>query len=150
MIVTRKFSKNLKELELFVQGALVGGVQIPVAGIFELNGKTLIFTSPGAATVTFVSTPAGSQIPISFQDIKSQIETAIPAVLALMYDRRLVLIESAPSSGVAITGAGTANAKFGFGDDSAAGSVLNPGPAVAPYFLQLIPTDDGFVLLTEE
>jgi len=152
MIVTRKFSKNLRELEIFLQGAIMAGVQIPALGLFGLNGKTLIFSSPGAATVTFVTTPAGSQIPLEFKDIKSQIETAVPAVKALMYDRRLVLIEAAVGSGVTITKLGTSNSILGF--DSAVadtiGKVIKPGPAVKPYFLQMLPTDDGFVLLTEE
>ena len=154
MIVTRKFSKNLRDLELFLQGGISAGRELPASGenpgVYGLHGKTLIFTSPGAATVTFTNAGSSVQQPILVKDIKIQIETAVAALTVKFFDRRLVIIEDTPASGVAITGLGTANAVLGFDNIAVVGKVIKPGPAVKPYFLQLIPTTDGFVLMTEE
>ena len=122
----------------FLNGAITGGkaqdTQTPMLGGkgLALVGKTLIFTSPSAQTVTFVRSdgsggsahsPGTNPDPFAllFKDIKAQIEAALATVLVTQdSEGRLVITEVTPSSGVAVTGAGTANVLLGF--DSASGA----------------------------
>lgn len=142
----RKF-RRIDDVLNFLNGGIVGGPvnkvtggsSSPIAGVSGLVGKTLIFSSPSAATVTFaVSSGAGGSAnppgtnpdpyTLLFKDIKAQIE----AVLATVHcttnaEGQLVITEVTPSAGVAVTGAGTANTLLGFDSAQAtSGKLYSP------------------------
>lgn len=138
---------DIFQVQTFLNGGLIasrpvsntqgGGTPAGLGvGFSGLVGTTLKFVLPSAVTVTFVAAngAGGSADPVLpvaqrnpdpytllFQDIKKQIEAAIPAVVVTQYSQRLVLIEAAPSGGVTVDKTGTANAILGFG--SAANTV---------------------------
>ena len=140
--------KQICDVTNFLNGAIVGGCIKGKAaftsanvgtGIANLVGKTLIFTSPASVTVTFAvsNTGSGSAVPpgtnpdpytLLFKDIKAQIQAVVTGVLVLLDDdQRLVLIESTPSSGVALADNGTANGILGFDSAQAiVGKVYKP------------------------
>lgn len=94
MLVIKKF-RDLFEANTFLQGGIIGGQCVNVG---NLDGKTITFKSPAAATVTF-SSPGGS---LSFAEIKAQIESAVAGLQVNQFGGRIVLVESTPSSGVEI------------------------------------------------
>jgi hypothetical protein len=108
------------EAEVFLQGGLIAGKELPISGgsalqkdgVWGLNGKTIILSSPAAETVTFVASPAIDQAPVTMQEIRTQIEVQTTGVVVRWFGRRLVLIEASPSSGVVIDG-GTALGDLG-------------------------------------
>jgi hypothetical protein len=140
----RKFLR-LDDLQFFLNGGIVGGTfnksqgggsPAPLGiGLNGLVGKTVVFTSPSAVTVTFGLSSGtyggvpGSNVPpgtnpdpntLIFQDIKAQIQAAIPAVLvAADADGHLVFVEVTPASGVALSNTGTANGILGFSSTGA-------------------------------
>lgn len=141
--------RRIDDVLPFLNGAVVGGsvnraqgggTQANLgAGINGLVGKTLKFTLPGVATVTFVKsdTPGGSADPpgtnpdpytLLYKDIKKQIEAALATVVVLLdADQRLVIMEVTPSGGVTIDKTGTANSLLGFDDvEDAVGKVYKP------------------------
>jgi hypothetical protein len=139
----RKFLR-LDDLQFFLNGAIVGGTfnksqgggsPAPLGiGLNGLVGLTLVFTSPVSATVTFgltnitygghygsadpASTPPGTNpdpYTLIFKDLKMQIEAAVTGVVVLTdADQHIVIVESTPASGVALSHTGTANAILGF------------------------------------
>jgi hypothetical protein len=136
MAVNRLYKfRRIEDVTAFLNGGVTGGSVnraqgggTPAnltAGINGLVGRTLKFTSPVVATVTFgvaaSATPPGTNpdpYTLLFKDIKAQIEAAVPSVLALLdAEQRLVLIEATPSSGVTVEKSGTSNSLLGFDDD---------------------------------
>lgn len=154
----RKFTQVF-EVETFLNGGLIAG-PVPMAqdggsqaggqaqGYDGLVGKTLKFSSPGAATVTFVASsgaggsadpalPANTGNPnpqvLLFKDIKLQVEAAVPAIKVLNMNGKLVFIEATPTSGVTIDHTGTATALVGFdGAHDTVGKVYAPPPSATP------------------
>ena len=138
--------ESIDLMELFLNGALFGGPLQSAqgggtpsnigAGVNGLVGLTLIFTTPNV-TVTFVTSDGvgGSAQPgvgtnpdkytLLFKDIKMQIEAA-SAALKVLYDKRLVIVEAAPSGGLVMSGTGTANALLGLGKDTVTTLVYPP------------------------
>jgi hypothetical protein len=132
--------RRIEDVLNFLNGGIVGGTLVKAQGggtpanlgpgINGLVGKTLIFTAPASATVTFatVATGGGSADPTTsppgtnpdpytllFKDIKKQIEAAVSGTLVIQNaEGQLVIIESSPSGGVTLVKTGTANALLGF------------------------------------
>ncbi|MHB8815791.1 MAG: hypothetical protein ACYDAE_21370 [Steroidobacteraceae bacterium] len=146
--------RRIEDVLNFLNGGIVGGSTnrsnagggVPAGnmnGIYGLVGKTLIFTSPAAATVTFVaaSGAGGSAAPpgtnpdpntLMFKDIAAQIAAALPTVkVTLTPDQQLCILETTPAMGVAIAAAGTANSLLGFDTSAATIGKLYPPAAVA-------------------
>lgn len=135
---------DIVEMQYFLNGAIKCSPfpknhQGP-SGFYGLIGKTLIFTSPAAGTVTFSAAADQADIDpniLQLQDIKAQVQAVMTGVVVTTVNGRLTFVEATPTSGVAITSAGTANSILGF--DSANATVgkvyAAPGsasPAVAP------------------
>ncbi len=118
----RKF-RTIDEVQNFLNGGIQGsalksaqGGGTPAnigAGVNNLVGTTLTFSSPTAASVTFVRADGagGSAAPpgtnpdpytLLFKDIKAQIEANIAGTLVNMFDGALVIREATPSAGVAL------------------------------------------------
>lgn len=101
---TYKFS-DIARLQQFLNGGLRTGSD-PRAGFNGLVGKTLIFTQPTSATVTFTAGAASYDF-LTFLEVKAKIEAAVTGLKVLQDGADLVFIEATPSNGVTITG-GTA------------------------------------------
>jgi len=141
-LVVRKFS-GLADLNAFIAGRLLGSVEIPKThSSMYLNGLTLIFNTP-AAVVTFASTPAGAQVPLTFAQIKAQIETQTAAgVIASLRDGKLEL-RAAPAGALVLDNAGTANSKLGFdGVVDSSVAPVNPPAGAVPKYIDLV-ADQG-------
>lgn len=144
---------RLQGLNTFLRGGLRSGKDLRKEGLY-LNGKTLKL-SPGSVTVTFASTPAGTQVAIPLPSVLAQIKAQAAAFSALTdTDGHLVLEEVTPSAGVTVDHTGTANAILGL--DTAAdmvGKVYNAPGAGAPEFvgLEAAPTcEDAFMVIVNE
>lgn len=158
--------RDIAEAQYFLNGAIFGGSVIPkpgagfgqggnpnnlFLGVSGLVGLTLIFSSPAAHTVTFTdSVQVGNPDPSTLMpsDVKTQIETAVAAVNVSFWGGIIVIQEKTPTSGVAITGAGTANATLGFDPTIGnTGKVYAPpgsaNPAVAPAWVWAYSTNDN-------
>lgn len=138
----REFA-SAEEVTNFLRGGLIGGKDLRAQKLY-LDGKTLIFTSPASETVTFSGT--NPLLPLT---VVTQILAQTTGVDCRLVDGRLFLVETSVSGGVAITGAGTANADLGFGDADWAGTVYgNPGDA-APALVQ-VATGERVLVVTDE
>lgn len=156
---TREFN-TLKEAELFFQGAIRGGKQIANASglVYNLHDKTLIFTSPASVTVTFDEDTGdansnGLGNGLTPQQIRNQIVAAVAALSPFFLDKVLNLVETTPTSGVAITEAGTANKLLGFsGATATTGTIINPPGGGAPALVSLQPKSnfDGYYAVINE
>lgn len=155
VFMTRKF-REVEEVDLFLNGGVLGGADVVAGaggnyGVYGLVGKTLKFKQPSVATVTFVlSTDPNNTDPsrLTYKDIKSQIETAIAAVSAQQFLRRLKLIEAAPSSGVTIDKTGTANTLLGFDKNvDTIGTKYGPVGGSAPCLQGLESTNDNMYVI---
>lgn len=164
MIVVREL-QDITEVNALLQGGIIGGKSLHSAqspagsphvneGIYNLHGKTLIFTSPASETVTFASTNSIEQEPMTLQQISTQIEAQTTGVeVRWTKDRRLILIETIPSNGVTVTNAGTANALLGFGTGvNSSGKFYNSDFTNSPFILSVSPSSlsGSFVITTEE
>lgn len=137
--------RDLTEMNLFLSGGLLAGSRLgadlqSTNQVVGLTGKTLIFTAPAAVTVTF--TAGANPNYHTLQEVRAQIVAAVGALSPFFYDNRLALVETTPTSGVAVTNAGTANAILGFSNTSA-GRVYNPAGGAAPAFVQAYTTPDN-------
>lgn len=145
----REFT-TLQEAQFFLRGGVRGGK--PLAGrVYNIVGRTLIFSSPSSVTVTFVAGADSSGLTV--REIQDQIVAAIAAVKPGLMDKGLALEEVTPASGVAITGAGTANPLFGFKTGAATvGTVINPPGGAQPALTELRPkaTNDGYFAVIDE
>lgn len=156
MLRVRKFS-TIDELELFLQGAVTSTKKLPDR-YTAVVGKTLIFTKPTSVTATF--TTVNNQVDpssLSFQEVKSQLETQVTGLTVRQRGGQLVLIQTTPvvGGGVTITG-GTGRAELGLGENSTeAGKVYDAqngatAPTV-PFVVQAyMSSDNSHVLITQE
>lgn len=144
----RKFS-NVDDMALFLKGHLLGGVQ--VANALFLHGKTLIFNTP-SATVTFAASPAAAQVPLTLQQVKTQIEAQATGVTARFNKGRLELYATTPGS-IVLDQAGTATAQLGFDAavDQSAAPYNVPGGA-APALVQVVPdmASNSYLVVTND
>lgn len=148
-LVIRKF-QGLKALNLFMTGKIRGGVDLSksIGGLF-LHGRTLVFNTP-AGTVTFASSPASAQVPITLKEALTQIEAAVATVKTEVVDNNLVLSTATPGP-IDLDLTGTANSIFGF--DTAADTTatpVNPSAGAVPKFVSLVAGDGGSYLLVTE
>lgn len=145
MSVTKIYKfPDIVSMQYFLNGAVVAGTPPKnpqdASGWYGLIGKTLIFTSPSAGTVTFAAAGAESTrdpLLLQFADVKAQIETVMSTCLVTTINGRLAIIEKTPASGVAVAKTGTGNTLLGFDAGQATtGEVFAPPgaatPAVAP------------------
>jgi len=138
-----------------LSGKLNGELRLghdPSRGYDHLIGKTLVFTLPAAATVTF--TPGTNAYALTFTEFKTQVEAAVAGLKVYADGKETVLIETTPSLGVAITAASTALPSLG-GDASGMTSFIYSYPpgnaaAVAPHWVQTFFADGHYVLLVKE
>ena len=131
---------GIDELNTFLRGGIIGGLDIR-GGVYGLHGQTLVFTSPVAVpppppelTVTFATTPVGSQVSLTSKEIVAQIN-AVPELAGLAStDRegRLVIEDPAGLISIELDGTGTANALLGFSASGQEGLVYAPPGGVAP------------------
>jgi hypothetical protein len=146
-IVVKKFT-NVQELNDHLVGVIVGGVDVR-RGVYDLQGKTLIFTSPSSTTVTFSKAGGTSQTLFTIQDIKGQIEAQLGAVTVKFKDGMVIIVEDTPASGVSITALGTANGILGFGNVIAtSGKFYGAVIASPPAFVDLAVGPGGELYLT--
>ncbi len=114
--------QGLDVLALMSNGAITGGNALRNA-LWELDGKTLAFTAPSSATVTFAAKSPAE--PMTAADVIAQLNDQAPNIKAYLRDGRLSL---SAASAVAISGTGTANVVLGFPKDGVIGVAYNsPG-----------------------
>lgn len=143
-----RLMSTLEEINAFLHGGIIGGTKLSTP-TYDLDGKTLVFTQPSAATVTFSS--GGAQAPLALTDIIAQINASISG-LARAFDTRLHLEEQSPMNGVAISGASTAAAILGFSGSGQSAVVINPYDGIAPRLLEVTSTPimrSSYVLVLE-
>ena len=151
----RKFG-SFEDLELFLRGGIQSG-SVPNAGptsplgvVYELNTKTLIFTTP-ATTVTFADTTNAG---LSLRQIIDQINangTFTATCVAKAVKGRIQIVQKTPAAGIVMTG-GTACAQLGF-PASESGTFYNPPSGAAPRMLSIEtfgPSESLMLLVTEE
>lgn len=145
---------ELDEVNTFLRGGIVGGKDIR-PGIYGLHGLTLIFTSP-AATVTFATTPAGSQEKLTARQILDQINAvgALSGYARTDGSGKLTIESPTGATAVVLGAAGTANAFFGFNTDGATTGIVFAVPGGnAPALVALSMDAQGsgtYILLTDE
>lgn len=148
-LLVRRFS-SLQNVNLVLRGGVYASktLDLDKGKLFGLHNLTITLTSPGAATVTF-SDPNDEGL-----DLKA-VAAAIAAQAAGVsagFSRegtqfRLFLVESSPSSGVAISG-GTALPVFGLPVTS--GAVYNAPGGASPSLVSVGDNDGFFTLVTNE
>ena len=106
--------RTIEEVMTFLNGGIVGGKVSQAQGAPSNNapglngliGTSMTFILPTAVTVTFVPGTNSDPYTLLLKDIKAQIEAVIPAVVVnANQDGRLVIVEAAPSLGVAVAAA---------------------------------------------
>jgi hypothetical protein len=148
----RKFSST-EDVNFFLAGGITGGSLMKA--VPGLVGRTLIFTKPSAATVTFVAGADTTGQTLSPLEIQTQIQAAIATVRAgrVGYDGHLSLMELNPTSGVAISAAGTANALLGFSSSAeTAGKLVAPPGGSVPALVTMYfdPVSNSHAVVTQE
>lgn len=146
---TYKFADILK-LQQFLNGGLHTGSD-PRKGFDGIVGKTLVFTQPAAATVTFAAGSAKYNF-LTFSEVKSQVEAAVAGIEVLQDGAELVFIETSPTNGVSITG-GTAASLMGIKPNETSKVFKYPDGASAatvPHWVTTYPVDGYHVLITRE
>lgn len=97
--------EDINLLEAFLNGGIVGSADLNK--LPDLTGKQLKFTSPVAVTVTLPAPADPNQYRLS--DLVTAITGAVAGVTVRQFCGRLVIVETSPSSGVALD-ADSANA----------------------------------------
>lgn len=129
------------DVEHLLNGGITGGREIvgrePVLG---LHGLKLEFTNP-AGDVTFSDPTGAGLFP---KDIKAQIEAAQATLKVTFRNNRILLVMAALTSAVKLNKTGTANAIFGFSNNSDTFGRIYGGPVgAAPKFLTLEANHSG-------
>lgn len=136
----QKFGSR-EEAELFLQGGIIGGTSLVGVGQpkggrpLYLHGETLIFTGANTDMVTFAATPANAQVPLSIDEVISQIGTQTTnGVLAKVFKGRLLLRDAGatPSAALGLSASSTALAKLGFEAGKAVSGTFYAPPEGAP------------------
>jgi hypothetical protein len=157
MLKVRKF-RDIESMEMFLHGVVFGGHVPQFYG--NIIGKTLSFSFPAVASVTFVTgadvthmDPGG----LSFKEVKQQLEAGVSGLLVFQRDGHLVLRQSTPTvgQGVLIT-LGTARTILGFPSDSQVvgkvyGNMDGATAPTVPYIVQAYTSmDNSHTLITQE
>jgi len=138
--------KNVKEAELFLQGALVG--KDISGGVVGLVGLTLNFTTP-LGSVTFATANRENDA-LLLKDIKAQVEAAIATLRVLSFEGRIVIIEASPTTGISVPSTNqVAKSLLGFDQNSAfVSKVYGVVPGTPPAWLSSSLGHDGMILIT--
>lgn len=144
----REFN-NMQEAQVFLRGGVRGGAKVTGGNgrVVNLDGKTLII---GAVTVTFLD-PTGEGLTV--KQIAAFITAAVATVKTTFPDGYITLEEIAPTTGVTVTLAGTANKIFGFSKaKDAVGVVIAAPGGAAPVLSNFGPksTGDGYYAVIDE
>lgn len=122
--------RSLDELEYFLNGAL-RGADIK-SGVSGLNGLTLTFTTPAGA-VTFGDSTQVDKNFYQLNDIKAQIEAAIPTLRVLQANGVLIFVLATPTTGVVLSGNNEpAKRILGFDQNSTSVGKLYAPPGTSP------------------
>jgi hypothetical protein len=144
--------QQLAEMEFALNGAIFAG---SARGAFKIGaGDQLHFTSPSSTTVTFTApaVPGG----MTFKELKTQIEAHVSGVKVLAVADRIAIVESTPTSGVAVDNAGTASVLQTLQMDAlgATGRVYSypdgVAPATAPFYVNSFFAHGHYLLLVKE
>jgi len=141
----------LQEAEHVINGGIIGGRELVVieGKVYGLDGKTLIFTTP-AGTVTFSDKVGAGH---TLAEVIAEIKAVHAGLQPKFVKKSLWVIETTPTNGVVITGAGTANPVFGFGAVTVTGTVYDvPGgtpPRLISDNFHGKATVDGYYILVE-
>lgn len=139
----------------FLNGGITASGK-PVRGYQNIVGKTLIFTSPASHTVTFTKgTSTDDPASLTFAEVATQIHAVMTGVVALATEDGLVLMESTPSAGVAVTKLGTANPVLGLDSSAATTGKIFTYPdgvtgASAPHWVQAYFSNGYHVVVVRE
>lgn len=143
---------SIEDINVFLRGGIQGRVKLG-KDLFDLNGKTLIFTGP-AVTVTFATTPAAAQVPLSVSAMLGQLNTQLTGnYVARIVRGRLVVVDSTGALATVLANTGTANAALGFVTDVATtGVVYAPASGAAPRLISIDPlaTSAAYLITTDE
>lgn len=144
-------------MELHLRGGITSGPSpaLRQGKVFGLDGLTLVFIQPAAATVTFAD-PTGEGLDL--KAVLAQIKSAVAALNPRFKDKVLELVEVTPTNGVSLNlETSTALTVFGWSGEGAVGTThtnvpYNPTDGLAPRYLDWTGTSagDGYLLLTEE
>lgn len=93
---------DINLLEAFLNGGVVAGADLNK--LPDLTGKQLKFTSPAAVTVTLPAPADGTTYRLS--DIAAALTAAVAGLSVRSFCGRLVLVETTPSGGVALSADG--------------------------------------------
>lgn len=154
MLKSRKISGPLDKVNFFYAGAVICGANFK-SGETYAHGLTLKFKVPAVATVTFASTPPGTQIPIPMSSIITQITAVVPALAPRIFQvgdvHLLVLVEATPTNGVTVDKTGTVNQLFGLSTaiDTVGKYINAPGGGV-PELVSLAVVDANTFIATWE
>ena len=148
-LLVRKVAE-LAEVNALLRGGLIGGIDLRKS-TYNLDGKTLIFTTP-AVTVTFDTNPEGAQQPLSLKQILTQINATVGLVgWANAIEGRLKFEDPNAAAGIAM-GNGTANAILGF-KDKQEGTVYGAPGGSAPALVSVDALQNvggGYLMVTNE
>lgn len=138
---------SMEEMQDLLQGTLVGGSTGAGAGrLYDLHGKTLVFTAPAATVTLSDPTAAGLRL----QDIVAQVNAATAALTASL--RRDSLAFTAVSGGITLAKTGTANSALRFSSATASAALrYNPPSGAAPRLVETNnkSTLDGYYVIVE-
>lgn len=144
--------RDIVEMEAFLRGGLVGGVDVS-GGVVELVGKVLTFTAPAGA-VTFVTASRYNDM-LLLKDIKTQVETALGVGNIKVFSIAGKIAFVHPTSASAISFSGNdepAKRLLGFDqNNSATGRAYSEAGGASPAFVQAYAcADNSHVLVTNE
>lgn len=146
-------TESLAHVNLLLRGGISGGLDLRKigAGIFGLDGKTLKFNS-AAETVTFAA-GGSQQVPLTMNDILTQIAAALTARQTRMIDGNLGFIDVDFSDAVILDADSTAAVLLGFDDGVITGKLYNAPGGAAPALVSIsagLASDATFLMVTDE
>lgn len=145
MLFTEKF-RSTAELNYFFKGGLTVGLN-PKSPPQGLVGKTITFSAP-AASCTFTQPAASPDGQLTWQDIKSQLETQVAGLKVDALDEKSVFYQSSGSAVALAAVNEPARTLLGFATNKAmAGKVLNAPGGSAPALASIDP-DGGSIYVT--
>lgn len=151
-LLVRKIGE-LDEVNALLRGGIFCGRSLLESPTYGLDGKTLVFNSPGA-TVTFATTLPGPQQALTIKQIIDQIN-AVPTLAgyASAFEGRLFIIDPAAATAVELDNTGTANAILGFDPAGVAGEIYNAPGGAPPALVDITPMQQvsgGYLVTTDE
>lgn len=143
---------EIDELNTYLRGGIIGGVDVRRGFSGNINGTTLVFNAP-AGTVTFATTPMGSQVGLKIKDIIDQINAVHAGYAHSDSQGRLVIEDPNGVVGVVLDATSTAARLFGFSVTGQVGTVINPPGGASPSLVSLSHgslAEGTYLLVTDE